>query len=96
MRWMPRRSILCLSVFPWAPFRTTKAAIKLHTLLDLCGNIRIFIHILDGKLHEVNVLDMLFPEPREFYVIDRGFLDFERLNALHQAGSFFIRPRKQR
>ena len=81
---------LCLSVFPWAPFRTAKAAIKLHTLLDLRGNIPSFIHISDGKLHEVNVLDMLIPEPGAFYVMDRGFLDFERLYALHQAGSFFV------
>ncbi|MBI3726835.1 MAG: IS4 family transposase [Burkholderiales bacterium] len=81
---------LCLSVFPWAPFRTAKAAIKLHTLLDLRGNIPSFIHISDGKLHEVNVLDMLIPEPGAFYVMDRGFLDFARLYALHQAGSFFV------
>ena len=81
---------LCLSVFPWAPFRTTKAAVKLHTLLDLRGNIPSFIHISDGKWHEVNVLDMLIPEPGAFYVMDRGYLDFERLYALHQAGSFFV------
>lgn len=81
---------LCLSVFPWAPFRTAKAAIKLHTLLDLRGNIPSFIHISDGKLHEVNVLDMLIPEAGAFYVMDRGFLDFERLYTLHQAGSFFV------
>lgn len=81
---------LCLSMFPWAPFRTAKAAIKLHTLLDLRGNIPSFIHISDGKLHEVNVLDMLIPEPGAFYVMDRGFLDFERLYVLHQAGSFFV------
>ncbi len=81
---------LCLSVFAWAPFRTTKAAIKLHTLLDLRGNIPSFIHISDGKLHEVNVLDQLLPEPGAFYVMDRGFLDFERLYRLHIAGSFFV------
>ena len=81
---------LCLSVFPWAPFRTAKAAIKLHTLLDLRGNIPSFIHISDGKLHEVNVLDLLIPEAGAFYVMDRGFLDFQRLYALHQAGSFFV------
>ena len=81
---------LCLSVFPWAPFRTAKAAIKLHTLLDLRGNIPSFIHISDGKLHEVNVLDLLIPEAGAFYVMDRGFLDFARLYALHQAGSFFV------
>ena len=67
---------LCLSVFPWAPFRTTKAAIKLHTLLDLRGNIPSFIHISDGKMHEVNILDHLLPEPGAFYIMDRGFLDF--------------------
>lgn len=81
---------LCLSVFPWAPFRTTKAAIKLHTLLDLRGNIPSFIHISDGKMHEVNVLDQLLPEPGAFYVMDRGFLDFERLYQFHTAGSFFV------
>ncbi len=81
---------LCLSVFPWAPFRTTKAAIKLHTLLDLRGNIPTFIHISDGKMHEVNILDQLLPEPGAFYVMDRGFIDFERLYRFHEAGSFFV------
>src|SRR5881628_1172051 len=81
---------LCLSVFPWAPFRSTKAAIKLHTLLDLRGNIPTFIHISDGKMHEVNILDHLSPEPGAFYIMDRGFLDFERLHRFHQAGSFFV------
>jgi hypothetical protein len=81
---------LCLSVFPWAPFRTTKAAIKLHTLLDLRGNIPSFIHISDGKLHEVNILDQLLPEPGAFYIMDRGFLDFERLHRFHLAQSFFV------
>mgnify|MGYP001613539769 CR=1 FL=1 len=81
---------LCLSVFPWAPFRSTKAAIKLHTLLDLRGNIPTFLHISDGKLHDVNVLDLLVPEPGAFYVMDRGYLDFERLHRLHAAGSFFV------
>lgn len=81
---------LCLSVFPWASFRSTKAAIKLHTLLDLRGAIPSFIHISDGKLHEVNVLDLLLPEPAAFYIMDRGYLDFERLWTLDQAGSFFI------
>lgn len=81
---------LCLSVFPWAPFRSAKAAIKLHTLLDLRGNIPAFIHISDGKMHEVNVLDQLLPEPGSFYVMDRGFIDFERLDRFHQAGSFFV------
>ena len=81
---------LCLSVFPWAPFRSTKAAIKLHTLLDLRGNIPSFIHISDGKLHDVNVLDLLLPEPGAFYVMDRGYIDFERLYQLHEAKSFFV------
>ena len=81
---------LCLSVFPWAVFRSAKAAIKLHTLLDLRGNIPAFIHISDGKVHEVSVLDRLLPEPGAFYIMDRGFLDFERLYRFHQAGSFFV------
>jgi hypothetical protein len=81
---------LCLSVFPWAVFRTAKAAIKLHTLLDLRGNIPTFIHISDGKVHEVNILDQLQPEPGAFYIMDRGFLDFERLYRFHEAGSFFV------
>lgn len=81
---------LCLSVFPWAKFMETKAAVKLHTLLDLRGNIPTFIHISDGKLHEVNVLDELVPEPGAFYVVDRGFLDYGRLFRFHQAGSFFV------
>jgi hypothetical protein len=81
---------LCLSVFPWAVFRSTKAAIKLHTLLDLRGNIPTFIHISDGKVHEVNILDQLLPEPGAFYIMDRGLLDFERLYRFHEAGSFFV------
>ena len=81
---------LCLSVFPWAPFRSTKAAIKLHTLLDLRGNIPSFIRISDGKWHEINVLDELITEPGAFYVMDRGYIDFERLGRLSQAGSFFV------
>ena len=81
---------LCLSVFPWAHFRQTKAAVKLHTLLDLRGNIPSFIHISDGKLHDVNVLDVLLPEPGAFYVMDRGYLDFERLYQLNLASAFFV------
>lgn len=81
---------LCLALFPWAPFRSKKAAIKLHTLLDLRGNIPSFIHISDGKLHDVNVLDELLPEPGAFYVMDRGYLDFERLHKLQLAGAFFV------
>jgi hypothetical protein len=81
---------LCLSVYPWAPFRSTKAAIKLHTLLDVRGSIPSFIHISNGKMHEVNVLDVLTPEPGAFYLLDRGYTDFARLHALHEAGSFFL------
>jgi hypothetical protein len=81
---------LCLSLFPWAHFRKTKAAIKLHTLLDLRGGIPSFIHISDGTLHDVNVLDVLITEPGAFYVMDRGYLAFSRLYTLHQAGSFFV------
>jgi len=81
---------LCLTLFPWAPFRSTKAAIKLHTLLDLRGAIPSFIHISDGKWHDVNVLDLLIPEAGAFYVMDRGYLDFARLYALHQSGGFFV------
>jgi hypothetical protein len=81
---------LCLSLFDWAPFRSTKAAIKLHTLLDLRGAIPAFIHISDGKLHDVNVLDLLTFEPGAFYVMDRGYVDFARLYTLHQAGAFFV------
>jgi Domain of unknown function (DUF4372)/Transposase DDE domain len=81
---------LCLSVFPWAHFRTTKAAVKMHTLLDLRGSIPSFIHISDGKLHDVNALDLLLPEPGAIYVMDRGYVDFARLYLLHQAGAFFV------
>jgi hypothetical protein len=81
---------LCLSLFPWAPFRRAKAAVKLHTLLDLRGAIPAFVHISDGKLHDVNVLDLLLPEPGAFYVMDRAYLDFQRLYRLDQAGSFFV------
>jgi len=81
---------LCLSVFPWARFRSTKAAVKMHTLLDLRGNIPTFIHISDGKLHEVNVLDLLIPEAGSFYIMDRGFTDFARWYVLHQAQAFFV------
>ena len=81
---------LCLSVFPWAPFRSTKAAVKMHTLLDLRGNIPSFIFISDGKMHDVNILDELLPEAGAFYIMDRGYLDFERLARLDDAGSFFV------
>ena len=81
---------LCLSLFPWARFRTTKAGIKLHTLLDLRGSIPAFIMITEAKLHDVNILDSLVPEPGAIYVMDRGYLDFARLYALHQAPAFFV------
>lgn len=81
---------LCLSVFPWAQFRQSKGAIKLHTLLDLRGNIPTFIHISDGKLHEVNTLDIIPIEPGAFYIMDRGYLDFARLYTLSQAAAFFL------
>jgi transposase len=81
---------LCLSVFPWAHFRTTKAAVKMHTLIDLRGNIPSFIHISDGKMSDVHALDMLLPEPGAIYVMDRGYVDFARLHAMHRAGAFFV------
>ena len=81
---------LCLSLFPWAHFRSTKAAVKMHTLLDLRGNIPSFIHISDGKLHDVHALDMLVPEAGAIYVMDRGYVDFARLYRLHEAGAFFV------
>ena len=86
---------LCLNLFPWARFRSTKAAIKLHTLLDLCGPIPSFIEITEGRCHDVNALDVPVIEPGAFYVMDRGYLDFSRLHTLHQAGAYFvIRARK--
>ena len=81
---------LCLSLFPWAPFRSTKAAVKMHTLLDLRGNIPSFIHVSDGKVHDVNVLDLMIPEPAAIYIMDRAYLDFERLFTLHDSGAFFV------
>ena len=81
---------LCLATFPWAKFRQAKGAIKLHTLLNLRGNIPEFIHLSDGKLHDVNVLDILLPDPGSIYVMDRGYVDFKRLYSLHQALAFFI------
>lgn len=81
---------LCLSVFPWAPFRQAKAAVRLHTLLDLRGNIPTFIHITNGKTHEVNTLDELTIESGAFYLLDRGYLDFKRLFVIHQANAFFV------
>ena len=86
---------LCLSIFPWATFRATKAAVKMHTLLDLRGSIPSFIHISDGALHDVNVLDLLVPEAGATYVMDRAYIDFQRLYALNQAGAFFVTRAKK-
>ncbi len=81
---------LCLALFPWARFRKHKGAVKLHTLIDLRGNIPTFIHISDGKLHDVNVLDQIPFEAGSFYVMDRGYIDFARLYRLHQAQAFYV------
>ena len=81
---------LCLALFPWARFRQTKGAVKLHTLLDLRGSLPSFIHISDGKLHDVNSLDQIAFEAGSFYIMDRGYIDFARLHGLHQAQSFFV------
>ena len=81
---------LCLSVFPWALFRSTKSGVKLHALLDLRGSIPTFVHVSHAKLGDVNVLDLLLPEPGAFYVMDRAYLDFGRLDTLHSAGAFFV------
>ena len=86
---------LCLSVFDWAPFRSTKAAVKLHTLLDLRGAIPTFIHVSDGKMGDVSVLDILPVEAGAFYLMDRGYLDYSRLYRLHQAGAFFVTRAKR-
>jgi len=87
---------LCLSLFPWARFRKTKGAIKLHTLLNLRGSIPEFIHISDGKLHDVNILDILIAQPGSFYLMDRGYVDFARLYTMHQASAFFVTRSKRR
>jgi hypothetical protein len=81
---------LCLALFPWARFRKAKGAVKLHTLLDLRGNIPSFIHISDGKLHDVNILDQIAFEAGSFYIMDLGYIDFARLHGLHQAQAFFV------
>ena len=81
---------LCLSLFPWARFRQAKGAIKLHTLLDLRGSIPTFIHVSDGKFHDVNVLDILAVEPGAFYIMDKAYIDFSRLFGIHQASAFFV------
>lgn len=81
---------LGMSMVPWAHFRSTKSAVKMHTLLDLRGNIPSFVHISNGKLHDVHALDRLLPEPGAIYVMDRGYIDFARLHTLHRAGAFFV------
>jgi len=86
---------LCLSLFPWASFRKHKAAVKMHTLLDLRGNIPSFIEITEGTLHDVNILDILIPEPGSFYIMDRGYLDFKRLYVLTQLLVFFVTRAKK-
>jgi len=86
---------LCLNLFDWAPFRSTKAAVKMHTLLDLRGTIPTFIHVSDGKMGDVNVLDIMPVEAGAFYVMDRGYVDYERLFALHQVGAFFVTRAKR-
>ncbi len=86
---------LCLSVFPWARFRSRKGAIKMHTLLDLRGPIPTFIEVSDGKMADVKILDTIVPEPNAFYVIDRGYVDFERLHVFHVAGAFFVTRTKK-
>ena len=81
---------LCLSLFPWADFRSTKAAVKMHTLLDLRGSIPDFIHVSDGKMGDALALDLIAPEAGSIYVMDRGYVDFRRLYVIHQAGAFFV------
>ncbi len=81
---------LCLTLFPWAQFRKYKSAVKLHTLLDLRGSIPTFIDITSGAIHDVNVLDVLIPEAGSFYIMDKGYIDFERLYQLHKAQAFFV------
>jgi IS4 transposase len=87
---------LCLSVFPWARFRTTKAAVKMHTLLDLRGPIPTFIEVSDGKVSDVRILDVITPEPGSFYVMDRAYVDFSRLHRFHSGGAFFVTRAKRR
>src|ERR1700731_1240602 len=86
---------LCLSLFPWADFRSTKAAVKMHTLLDLRGPIPSFIHVSVGKMGDARALDMIAPEAGSIYVMDRGYVDFRRLNVFHRAGAFFVTRAKR-
>jgi len=86
---------LCLTLFPWATFRKTKAAVKLHTMIDLRGSIPVFISITEGKVHDVNALDDLVIEPGSIYALDRGYVDFKRLYRLHNDGGFFVTRAKK-
>jgi len=86
---------LCLSLFPWADFRSTKAAVKMHTLLDLRGPIPSFIHVSVGKMGDARALDMIAPEAGSIYVMDRGYVDFRRLNVFHRASAFFVTRAKR-
>lgn len=81
---------LCLTLFPWARFRKNKAAVKMHTLIDIHGSIPVFIHITDGKVHDVNILDVLIPEAGAFYLMDRGYIDYSRLSEIHKNKAFFV------
>ena len=90
MLWNSTTIDLCLSLISMGALRSTKAAVKMHTLLDLRGNIPSFVHISNGKLHDVHALDLLIPEAGAIYVMDRGYVDFARLYVLHQAGAFFV------
>src|SRR5260370_3713453 len=85
---------LCLSLFPWARFRARKGAVKMHTLLDVRGSIPTFIEVTDGKVHDVNILDQILPEADSFYVMDRAYVDFERLYVFHQCAAFFVVRKK--
>jgi transposase len=86
---------LCMNLFPWAHFRTTKSAVKLHTLLDLRGNIPAFLRVTTGDLHDVNILDQILPEPGAFYIMDRAYIDFERIYQLHLGAAFFVTSSKR-
>src|SRR6266568_3839052 len=88
--WIPRPSTCVWSLFPWARFRARKGAVKMHTLLDVRGSIPTFIEVTDGKVHDVNILDQILPEADSFYVMDRAYVDFERLYVFHQCAAFFV------
>jgi len=86
---------LCLTLFPWAHFRSTKSAVKMHTLLDLRGNIPTFIRVTTGDVHDVNILDQIIPQAGAYYVMDRGYLDYARLYRIHLSGAFFVTRAKR-